>query len=174
MSLVNWAEGNTRHGETVHAGQTITSWRALAEHSAFTDDYGKHVTPTIGKCRRAADYLKKAREVTWKPTGTTAGRGILITLERWAFYNGTAGEAADHPAGQAAHPSAGYPAPIEERYRASPRRSIQVDNSEWERLEREGLEEVARELRVQKGSGERAQEGRGTIEADHKRQERVH
>lgn len=158
MGLVNWTKGTTRRGETVHPGQTITSWRALAELSAFTDDNGKRIVPSVGKCRRAADYLKKAREVTWKPTGKAAACGILLTLTRWAFYNGMTGEAADPPAGEAAYPSAGYPAPIEEEYRdvpfrTRPRRSTLDDVKTWERKAREDKAELdalcKREGRVQ-------------------------
>lgn len=106
MLSANFATTTTRTGLVLKPGQLVTSWAALAAELPSCDT-GHPLKATRSKVRRAADYLRKAGEATYHPTGRPTHSGTVITLERWAFYAGVS----EQPTQDAAHEPAGGVSP---------------------------------------------------------------
>ncbi|HYS05862.1 MAG TPA: hypothetical protein VEW47_11780 [Candidatus Dormibacteraeota bacterium] len=85
MSLAAYAPRTTETDLNLAPGQLVTSWKSLAEQMAWTENR-KRKTPTLAKCRWAAEFLRNAGEAAWTPTGAPHYTGIVVTLERWALY----------------------------------------------------------------------------------------
>jgi len=87
MLSASFRTATTRTGLTLNPGQLVTSWPALA--------LAMKAHPS--KVRRAAAFLGKAGEATFKPTGRPTYTGTVVTLERWALYASDTAQPTDHP-----------------------------------------------------------------------------
>ena len=93
---VNFAPSTTSTGLALKPGQTVTSWRALAEALSYFDgEKHRTETPTPAKVRRAAGLLRNAGALTWTATGRPTYTGIVVTLEPWPLQANEDGASTD-------------------------------------------------------------------------------
>ena len=141
----NWKSGVTARGLGLQPGQLVTSWRELACRCSWVENKGRR-EPPITNVRRAADFLRNAREVTWTPAGCRNWTGIVVTLSQWAVYVNADSDAAASAAATSAdglpeprqHMKKNY-GPAERQTPADPQSTL-GQRQEWLRAEREGWE----------------------------------
>jgi len=160
LTLANWGTSKTPKGETLGPGQLVTSWKALSERLAWTENNGRRIVPPPSNIRRAAAFLRNAREVTWKAAGFPARTGVLVTLERWALYGERPSSAADVAAENAAEGSATHAATLIQEG-STPCREAGGETLTHKEKKRRAIEETSRILEEERQL--REGEGSGTV-----------
>jgi len=140
MLSASFRTATTKTGLTLNPGQVVTSWPALA--------VAMKAHPS--KVRRAAAFLGKAGEATFKPTGRPTYTGTVVTLERWALYASDIAQPTDHPTAEATdrlsegrQDRKNTTGPVGPNYQRPMRELV----AEWEQQERETMQEL-REVRA--------------------------